>query len=192
MKTLTTEFVRERTNRHQGPVSQPKTNLHDSRVLAQELRESITGEVRFDAGSKALYSTDSSNYRQIPIGVVVPKTREDVTNIIKICRRHGAPITGRGGGTSLAGQCCNAAVVIDFSKYLHRLIELDPQKRTARVEPGIVYDMVNHAASAHGLAFGPDPSTHSHCTIGGMIGNNSCGVHSVMAAFAGTGSAHFG
>ena len=188
MKTSTTEFLRETTSHREAPVGERKPSLHDSRLLAQELLEAINGEVRFDDGSKALYSTDSSNYRQIPIGVVVPKTREDVINIIKICRRHGAPITGRGGGTSLAGQCCNTSVVMDFSKYLNRLIELDPQKKTARVEPGIVYDVVNHAASAHHLAFGPDPSTHSHCTIGGMIGNNSCGVHSVMAAFAGTGA----
>lgn len=188
MKTLTTEFVSEKADRHEGSVGQSNTKPVDTQSLVQELRDSITGEVRFDAGSKALYSTDSSNYRQIPIGVVVPKTREDVVNTIKICRRHGAPITGRGGGTSLAGQCCNAAVVIDFSKYLHRLIELDPEKRMARVEPGIVYDVVNHAATAHRLAFGPDPSTHTHCTIGGMVGNNSCGVHSVMAAFAGTGA----
>jgi FAD/FMN-containing dehydrogenase/Fe-S oxidoreductase len=188
MKTLTTEPVSQRTNRSEEPIGQPNPVRNNTQALAQELRKTIGGEVRFDAGSKALYSTDSSNYRQIPIGVVVPKTREDVINTIKICRRHGAPITGRGGGTSLAGQCCNTAVVIDFSKYLHRLIELDPENRTVRVEPGIVYDAVNHAAAAHRLAFGPDPSTHSHCTIGGMIGNNSCGVHSVMAAFAGTGA----
>lgn len=189
MKTLTTEFVSEEAiEKQDGSDKQSTARSNNPLLLARELQEAITGEVRFDAGSKALYSTDSSNYRQIPIGVVVPKTAEDVFNTIKICRRHGAPITGRGGGTSLAGQCCNAAVVIDFSKYLHRLIELDPEKKTARVEPGIVYDTVNHAAAAHGLAFGPDPSTHSHCTIGGMIGNNSCGVHSVMAAFAGTGA----
>jgi FAD/FMN-containing dehydrogenase/Fe-S oxidoreductase len=188
MKTLTTTPVNQRTNRREEPIGKSNGVLGNTQALAKELHEKIGGEVRFDAGSKALYSTDSSNYRQIPIGVVVPKTREDVINTIKICRRHGAPITGRGGGTSLAGQCCNAAVVIDFSKYLHRLLELDPENRTARVEPGIVYDVVNHAAAAHRLAFGPDPSTHSHCTIGGMIGNNSCGVHSVMAAFAGTGA----
>ena len=188
MKTSTTEFVSERNGRHNEPVSQSKINHPNPRSLAQELHDSISGEVRFDAGSKALYATDSSNYRQVPIGVVVPKTREDIINIIRICRRHEAPITGRGGGTSLAGQCCNTAVVIDFSKYLHRLLELDPEKRMARVEPGIVYDAVNKAAAGHHLAFGPDPSTHSYCTIGGMIGNNSCGVHSVMAAFAGTGA----
>ena len=160
MKTLTTEFVSEEAIEQQdGPDKQSTTGPNNALLLAQELRESITGEVRFDAGSKALYSTDSSNYRQIPIGVVIPRTREDVFNTIRIFSRHGAPITGRGGGTSLAGQCCNAAVVIDFSKYLHRLIELDPEKKTARVEPGIVYDTVNHAAAAHGLASRPDPST---------------------------------
>jgi FAD/FMN-containing dehydrogenase/Fe-S oxidoreductase len=189
MKTLTTEFVSEEGIEQQdGSNKQTTTGLNNALLLAQELRASISGEVRFDSGSRALYSTDSSNYRQIPIGVVVPRTREDVFNTIKICRRHGAPITSRGGGTSLAGQCCNTAVVIDFSKYLHQVVELDPERRIARVEPGIVYDAVNHAAAPYHLAFGPDPSTHSHCTIGGMIGNNSCGVHSVMAAFAGTGA----
>ncbi len=100
---------------------------------------------------------------------------------------HRAPIFGRGGGTSLAGQCCNVAVVFDFSKYMNRVLEIDPSQRLARVQPGTILDDLRHAAQQHGLTFGPDPSTHNHCTLGGMIGNNSCGVHSVMAQFAGTG-----
>ena len=137
--------------------------------------------MRFDAGSRALYSTDASNYRQVPIGVVIPRTIDDVVAAIAVCRRHGAPVLARGGGTSLAGQCCNVAVVLDFSKHLNGIVELDPGKRRARVQPGLVLDDLRDAAEAHGLTFGPDPATHNHCTLGGMIGNNSCGVHSVMA-----------
>jgi FAD/FMN-containing dehydrogenase/Fe-S oxidoreductase len=149
--------------------------------LAAELRRAIAGEVRFDAGSRALYSTDASNYRQVPIGVVIPKTTEDVIETLAVCRRHGAPVLARGGGTSLAGQCCNIAVVMDFSTHLNRIVELDPDGCRARVQPGVVLDDLRDAAEAHGLTFGPDPATHNHCTLGGMIGNNSCGVHSVMS-----------
>jgi FAD/FMN-containing dehydrogenase/Fe-S oxidoreductase len=149
--------------------------------LEAALRAAIAGEVRFDDGSRALYATDASNYRQVPIGVVVPRTVEDVVATVAACRRSGAPVLARGGGTSLAGQCCNVAVVLDFSKHLDRILELDPQARRARVEPGVVLDRLRDAAEAHHLTFGPDPATHDHCTLGGMIGNNSCGVHSVMA-----------
>ena len=149
--------------------------------LAAELRAAIAGEVRFDAGSRALYSTDASNYRQVPIGVVIPRTIEDVVETLAVCRRRGAPVLARGGGTSLAGQCCNVAVVMDFTKHLRRIVELDPVARRARVEPGLVLDELRDAAEKHGLTFGPDPATHNHCTFGGMIGNDSCGVHSVMA-----------
>src|SRR5437762_2419119 len=152
----------------------------DAEALASELRSSIRGEVRFDAGSRALYATDASNYRQVPIGVVIPRDADDVIKTMAIARESGAPILARGGGTSLAGQCCNVAVVLDTSKYMNRIINLDPQKRTARVEPGVVLDSLRDAANEHGLTFAPDPSTHNHCTLGGMIGNNSCGVHSVM------------
>src|SRR5579872_5132675 len=149
--------------------------------LLRDLRERVEGEVRFDPGSRALYSTDGSNYRQVPIGVVIPKTTEDVIAAVAVCRRYGAPILARGGGTSLAGQCCSVAVVFDFSKYLNKLLELDPQQQRARVQPGVVLDTLRNAANRHGLTFGPDPATHNHNTLGGMIGNNSCGVHSVMA-----------
>ncbi len=149
--------------------------------LADTLRTRIKGEVRFDAGSRALYSTDASNYRQVPVGVVIPKDADDVVQTITLAREYGVPILSRGGGTSLAGQCCNVAVVMDFSKYMNALRELNPAEQYAYVEPGIVLDTLRHAAEQHDLTFGPDPATHNHCTLGGMIGNNSCGVHSVMA-----------
>jgi FAD/FMN-containing dehydrogenase/Fe-S oxidoreductase len=153
----------------------------DAKRLADKLKGTIRGEVRFDSGSRALYSVDSSNYRQIPIGVVVPKTIDDVVRTVATCREFGAPVLSRGGGTSLAGQCCNVAVVMDFSKYLHKILELNVEQKLARIEPGIVLDDLRAAAEKHHLTFGPDPSTHNHCTLGGMIGNNSCGVHSIMA-----------
>jgi FAD/FMN-containing dehydrogenase/Fe-S oxidoreductase len=149
--------------------------------LAAALSSRIRGEVRFDAGSRALYATDASNYRQVPIGVVIPRSLEDVIEAIDVCRRFDAPIVARGGGTSLAGQGCNVAVLIDFSKYLHGLLSIDSERRTAEVEPGCVLDQLRTAANPHGLTFGPDPATHDRNTLGGMIGNNSCGVHSVVA-----------
>jgi FAD/FMN-containing dehydrogenase/Fe-S oxidoreductase len=153
----------------------------DARALAAELRASVRGEVGFDAGTRALYATDASNYRQVPIGVVQPLDQADLERTIEVCRRNGAPIVARGAGTSLAGQCCNVAVVLDLSRHLDRILELDPERRLARVQPGVVLDTLRSAAERHGLTFGPDPATHSHCTLGGMIGNNSCGVHSVLA-----------
>jgi FAD/FMN-containing dehydrogenase/Fe-S oxidoreductase len=149
--------------------------------LAAALQARIAGEVRFDTGSRAAYSADASNYRQVPIGVVIPKTADDVVAAVAACREFGAPILPRGGGTSQNGQCVNVAVVIDASKYLNRVLEVDPQAMTARVEPGTVCDALRDAAERHALTFGPDPATHSRCTLGGMIGNNSCGAHSVMA-----------
>jgi FAD/FMN-containing dehydrogenase/Fe-S oxidoreductase len=149
--------------------------------LAAGLAAATTGEVRFDPGSRALYAADASNYRQVPIGVVVPRTVEDIVETVRLCREHGAPILARGGGTSQNGQCVNVAVVIDASKHLNRILAVDPVARTALAEPGVVCDALRRAAEAHGLTFGPDPATHSRCTLGGMIGNNSCGAHSVMA-----------
>jgi FAD/FMN-containing dehydrogenase/Fe-S oxidoreductase len=152
-----------------------------ARALAEDIRRGIEGEVRFDPGSRALYATDASNYRQVPIGVVIPRSREDVIATIAACRRHGAPVLARGGGTSLAGQGCNVAVVMDMSKYLNRIVDIDPVAKTARVEPGVVLDHLREAAERFHLTFAPDPATHTHNTLGGMIGNNSCGPHSVMA-----------
>ncbi len=164
-----------------GRVVDAWTDGHDAAgEIARDLAAAISGEVRFGAGDRALYSTDSSNYRQVPIGVVVPRSAEDVVRALEVCRRHDAPVTMRGGGTSLAGQTCNTAVVFDFSKYLRRVLDIDPGARRARVEPGCVLDVLRHEAEAHGLTFGPDPATHDHNTLGGMIGNNSCGVHSVQ------------
>jgi FAD/FMN-containing dehydrogenase/Fe-S oxidoreductase len=153
----------------------------DGRTLEADLREQVGGEVRFSDGDRALYSTDASNYRQIPIGVVVPRDSDDVIAAVRVCAQHGAPILPRGGGTSLAGQSCNVAVVIDCSKYLREVIAIDPSARTARVRPGTVLDELQASAAPYGLMFGPDPATHDRCTIGGMLGNNSCGIHSVMA-----------
>jgi FAD/FMN-containing dehydrogenase/Fe-S oxidoreductase len=153
----------------------------DAVALADALRAEIRGEVRFDDGSRALYATDGSNYRQVPIGVVLPREVEDVVAVVTICRRFNAPLLCRGGGTSLAGQCCNIAVVVDFSKYMAEILEVDPVRRVARVQPGVILDRLRNAAEKHHLTFAPDPATHDHCTLGGMIGNNSCGVHSVMA-----------
>jgi FAD/FMN-containing dehydrogenase/Fe-S oxidoreductase len=164
-------------------------DLADTRSLADELRLHIAGEVRFDAGTRAIYSTDSSNYRQLPIGVVVPRTVDDVVEAVAVCRRAGVPVLSRGSGTSLAGQCCNVAVVIDHSKYLNRVLEIDRDRRLARVQAGVILDDLRNRAEGGEprLTFGPDPSTHDHCTIGGMLGNNSCGTHSVMSEFYGPG-----
>ena len=149
--------------------------------LEQALRKSIRGEVRFDAGSRALYASDASNYRQVPVGLVVPRDAEDVAAAVEACRQFGVPVLPRGAGTSLAGQCCNVAVVLDFTKYMNRILEIDPERRFARVEPGVVLDTLRSRAETQKLTFGPDPSTHSRCTLGGMIGNNSCGTHSLLA-----------
>lgn len=157
------------------------TTTIDVSGLEEDLRQHIRGEVRFDDGSRALYATDASNYRQVPIGVIIPKDVDDVLKTIDLCRRYGAPILTRGGGTSLAGQCCNIAIVIDMSKYMNQVIEIDPRRMRARVQPGIILDDLRRAAEQFHLTYGPDPSTHTHCTLGGMIGNNSCGTHSEMA-----------
>src|SRR2546425_8766542 len=158
----------------------PVDTFAEARALENELRHSVRGEVRFDRGSRALYATDASNYRQIPIGLVVPRHADDVIAAVRVCKKYGAPILARGAGTSLAGQCCNVAVVFDFTKYMNRILELDPHKRIARVQPGVVLDTLRNQAEIHQLTFAPDPSTHNRCTIGGMIGNNSCGTHSLL------------
>jgi FAD/FMN-containing dehydrogenase/Fe-S oxidoreductase len=150
-------------------------------ALRKELERSIAGEVRFDVSDRALWSTDASNYRQAPYGVVLPKCKDDVITTIALCAKHDVPVAPRGGGTSLAGQGCNTVVLVDFSKYMSRVLSLDPAERRAVVEPGCILDTLRDAAEKHHLTFGPDPSTHNHNTLGGMIGNNSCGVHSIMA-----------
>src|SRR5437763_3826196 len=153
----------------------------DARALARELAGAVRGEVRFSPGSRALYANDASVHRQVPIGVVIPRSSSDVVTAVEICRRFGVPVGARGCGTGLAGQTVNEVVLFDFSKYMHEIVELDPERRLARVQPGVVLDWLRARAEEHGLTFGPDPATHSRCTLGGMIGNNSCGTHSIIA-----------
>src|SRR5207248_10377619 len=173
-------------------VIQPRDTLHgradgstvsekEARELEHELHRRVEGEVRFDVGTRAIYAVDGSNYRQVPIGAVIPRSIDDVVETIAICREFGAPMLSRGGGTSLAGQCCNTAVVIDWSKYLNKVISIDWDRKLGRVQPGTVCDDLRNAAGERQLTFGPDPATHTHCTFGGMLGNNSCGVHAQMA-----------
>jgi FAD/FMN-containing dehydrogenase/Fe-S oxidoreductase len=150
------------------------------RELEALLKSTLRGEVRFDLGSRALYAADASNYRQLPVGVVVPRDAADVEAALAACRATGAAVLPRGAGTSLAGQCANVAVVFDYSRYMHKLISLDPVAKLAQVEPGIVLDRLREAAEVHHLTYAPDPATHSRCTLGGMIGNNSCGVHGLL------------
>jgi FAD/FMN-containing dehydrogenase/Fe-S oxidoreductase len=160
-----------------------------AQAFVAELVPKIEGEVRFSDGDRALYSTDSSSYRQLPIGVVIPRTIDDVIATVAACQRHGLPILSRGGGTSLAGQCCNAAVVMDFSKYLRAIIDLDPVNQLARIQPGLVLDRLREAGGKKSppVTIGPTPSTHVSCTLGGMIGNNSCGNYSILSEFYGAG-----
>jgi FAD/FMN-containing dehydrogenase/Fe-S oxidoreductase len=158
-----------------------KSAAVDANGLAAALRRHVRGDVRFGRGSRALYATDGSNYRQVPIGVVLPRDVDDVIATVSLSREYAAPVLCRGGGTSLAGQCCNVAVVLDFSRYMAEILEIDPVRRLARVQPGVVLDHLRSAAEKHHLTFGPDPASHDRCTLGGMIGNNSCGVHSIMA-----------
>ncbi len=160
--------------------AKPVDSFPQAVELEKELKRGLRGEVRFDRGSRAMYATDGSNYRQIPIGLVVPHDAEDVIAAIAACRKYGAPVLARGAGTSLAGQCANAAVVLDFTKYMNRILEIDFGQRFARVQPGVVLDSLRNQAETHQLTFAPDPSTHNRCTIGGMIGNNSCGAHSLL------------
>jgi FAD/FMN-containing dehydrogenase/Fe-S oxidoreductase len=156
--------------------------INDSvRALRTDLRSAVAGEVRFTPGDRALYAYDASIFRQVPIGAVIPRTEDDVLAALAVCRDHRVPVFGRGCGTGLAGQTVNAAVVIDFSKHLNAIRWLNPQARQARVQPGVICDELRDAAEEYGLTFGPDPATHDHATLGGMIGNNSCGTHSVMA-----------
>ncbi|MDP9127899.1 MAG: FAD-binding oxidoreductase [Pseudomonadota bacterium] len=151
-------------------------------ALENELKDHVRGEVHFGKGYRAMYAADSSNYREVPLGVVVPRSIEDMARAVEICAKYGAPILHRGGGTSLAGQTVSeGSVVIDSSKYCNRIEGMDVEKRLAVVEPGTVLDDLRDAAIRHGLTFGPDPSTHNHNTLGGMIGNNSCGTHSLQA-----------
>jgi FAD/FMN-containing dehydrogenase/Fe-S oxidoreductase len=188
LTVLREETETKRFSRLEQDDSRTAINRSQVKTLEADLKKRIHGEVRFDKGTRAIYSTDGSNYRQVPIGVVIPRHAEDVVTTMELARKHGAPVLSRGGGTSLAGQCCNVAVVMDFSKYMYSILDIDPVHRLAQVEPGCVLDHLRDTASnKHGLTFAPDPETHDHCTLGGMLGNNSCGVHSLMAKNNGMG-----
>lgn len=156
-------------------------NSIDIPGLVAALRSRVDGEIRFRDGDRALYATDSSNYREVPIGVVVPHDVDALAETVRVCAAFGAPITHRGGGTALAGQTTNHTVIIDSSKHCNRFLSIDPDRRLAVVEPGITLDEVQKRCRPHGLRFGPDPATHDHNSLGGMIGNNSAGPHSVIA-----------
>ncbi|MFI1208666.1 FAD-binding and (Fe-S)-binding domain-containing protein [Streptomyces sp. NPDC020802] len=147
--------------------------------LRAALEKTVRGEVALDATARALTTMDASNYRRVPLAVVAPRDADDVAAALSVCSRLGVPVVARGGGTSIAGQATGTGVVLDFTRHLNRIVSLDPEARTAVVQPGVVLDRLQEAAAPHGLRFGPDPSTHSRCTLGGMIGNNSCGSHSV-------------
>src|SRR5579863_3530807 len=152
----------------------------DASALEGELRKQLAGEVRFDALSRALYSTDASVYKIRPLGVVIPKTREDIIRIVEICGRLRCPITMRGGGTSQAGQAIGEGIQVDTSKYYNRVLEVNAAERWVRVEPGVVLDELNAQLAPLGMRFAPDISTASRATIGGMMANNSCGARSVL------------
>ena len=163
---------------NQTPLDHERFAAH--RELEARLKATLRGDVRFDLGSRALYAADSSNYRQLPVGVILPRDAADVEAALAACRATGAAVLPRGAGTSLAGQCANVAVVFDFSRYMNALGGIDPAAKLAHVEPGIVLDRLRDAAEVHHLTYAPDPATHSRCTLGGMIGNNSCGIHGLM------------
>ncbi|MEZ0159155.1 FAD-binding and (Fe-S)-binding domain-containing protein, partial [Streptomyces griseorubens] len=153
--------------------------MTDQRELAAALRGAVRGEVDLGVTARALTTMDASNYRRIPLGVVAPRDADDVAAALAVCRERGVPVVPRGGGTSIAGQATGTGIVLDFTRHMNRLLSLDPEAGTAVVQPGLVLDRLQEAAAPHGLRFGPDPSTHGRCTLGGMIGNNSCGSHSV-------------
>ncbi|WP_232265596.1 FAD-binding and (Fe-S)-binding domain-containing protein [Streptomyces pactum] len=147
--------------------------------LVRALRAVVGGEVSFATADRALMTMDASNYRRVPAGVVAPRDADDVAAALAVCREHGVPVVPRGGGTSIAGQATGTGVVLDFTRHMNRVLAVDPDARTAVVQPGVVLDRLRAAVGVYGLTFGPDPSTHSRCTLGGMIGNNACGAHSV-------------
>jgi FAD/FMN-containing dehydrogenase/Fe-S oxidoreductase len=149
-------------------------------AVAQHLRKHLQGEVRFDTASRQLYSTDASIYQIEPLGVVIPRTVADVVACVQVAGEMEIPITARGGGTSLSGQSIGPGIVLDCSKYLNNIIDLDPVARVARVQPGVVLDQLNRAAAEHHLQFGPDVATASRANLGGMIGNNSAGARSIV------------
>jgi FAD binding domain len=168
-----------------SPRAKPTHLFEKANDLNMQLTEVLLGEVRIDNGSRAVYGTAASNYRQIPTGAAVPRDAEDVTAAVSVCSRHGTPISVRRADTSPAGQCWNAAVVLDFSKYMHQIMQTGPEQKPARVQAGVVHDDLRNQCKAYALTFAPDPSTHSRCTIGGLIGKNSCSSFYPRAIFTG-------
>ncbi|MDP6716724.1 MAG: FAD-binding oxidoreductase, partial [SAR202 cluster bacterium] len=152
----------------------------DTRSLVDDLSRQVSGEVRFDKMSRALYSTDASIYQIEPIGVVIPRNAEDVIAVVETANRHNVTILPRGGGTSLAGQTVGQSIVMDFSKYMRNIVEVNEEEQWVRTQPGIILDVLNHQLRPTGLLFSPDPSTSSRGNVGGALGNNSCGAHSIM------------
>ncbi|MDX5573619.1 FAD-binding and (Fe-S)-binding domain-containing protein [Streptomyces sp. ID01-9D] len=150
-----------------------------SPAFVAALRSAVRGTSDFGSTARALTTMDASNHRRVPLGVLAPRDAEDIAAALAVCREHGVPVVARGGGTSIAGQATGTGLVLDLTRHLRTVLDLDPAARTAVVQPGVILDDLRAAAAPHGLTFGPDPSTHSRCTLGGMIGNNSCGAHSV-------------
>src|SRR3989442_7829428 len=148
--------------------------------VERALRAQVKGEVRFDAYSRVLYSTDASIYQILPLGVVIPRDERDIATVLRIAAETGTPVLPRGGGTSLAGQSIGRAIILDCSKYMNRIQDLDAGASWARVQPGVVQDDLNLAARPHGLRLGPDTATSNRATLGGMMGNNSCGARSIV------------
>ncbi|WP_432147373.1 FAD-binding and (Fe-S)-binding domain-containing protein [Streptomyces sp. bgisy029] len=159
------------------PHRRPTAEAPDGFVAA--LRSAVRGESDFGPAARALTTMDASNYRRVPLGVLAPRDAEDIAAALTVCQEYGVPVVARGGGTSIAGQATGTGLVLDLTRHLRSVVALDPEARTATVQPGVILDDLRAAATPHGLTFGPDPSTHSRCTLGGMIGNNSCGAHSV-------------
>ncbi|MCZ2860373.1 FAD-binding and (Fe-S)-binding domain-containing protein [Blastococcus sp. VKM Ac-2987] len=158
-----------------APAANPTTRTDDGRAVAEELRRAGIGDVDDSGLARALYSSDASLYRVLPRAVVRPRDPDEIVAALEVCRSLGVPLTPRGAGTSIAGNAVGPGVVLDTSRYLNRVRAVDPGARTATVDPGVVQAALQTAARPHGLRFGPDPSTHNRCTVGGMIGNNACG-----------------
>ena len=156
-----------------------------SREIEETLKANIKGEILFDTFSRVLYSTDASNYQIEPVGVVIPRSVEDVAKTLEISSRFKVPILPRGGGTSLAGQAIGNALVLDFSKHMNRIMSIDQDCKTVTAQPGIYLEQLNNQLKKYNLMFGPDPSTSSIATIGGVVGNNATGAHSILYGMAG-------
>ncbi|MEW1613954.1 MULTISPECIES: FAD-binding and (Fe-S)-binding domain-containing protein [unclassified Streptomyces] len=158
---------------------QHRPHTGPSPAFVAALRSAVRGTCDFGPAARALMTMDASNYRRVPLGVLAPRDADDIVAALAVCQEYGVPVVPRGGGTSIAGQATGTGLVLDLTRHLRAILDLDPAARTAVVQPGVVLDDLRAAAAPHGLTFGPDPSTHSRCTLGGMIGNNSCGAHSV-------------